>query len=153
MPLAFSTLTTIEQKEEGVLMKRFAVSIFVCLLAFVLQASAQTTSRQPTAPDNTKTNKRDRDQGRPTADQQKANRPDTEITREIRRAITNDKGLSTYAKNVKVITQNGNVTLRGPVRSAEDKSAIEAKATEVAGSGHVKSELQIASKQTGKATH
>jgi len=133
-------------------MKRFAGSIFVCFLALALQASAQ-TNRQPTAPDNTKTNKVDREQGRPTADQQKLNRSDSGITREIRRAITSDKALSTYAKNIKVITQNGNVTLRGPVRSEEDKSTIEAKATEVAGSGHVKNELEVAAKQNGKANH
>ena len=133
-------------------MKRFAGSIFVCLLAVALQASPQTPNR-PTAPDNTKTNKADRDQGRPTAEQQKANRSDTEITRDIRRAITSDKALSTYAKNVKVITQNGNVTLRGPVRSEQEKSAIEAKAAEVAGSGRVKNELEIAAKRTDKPNH
>jgi len=134
-------------------MKRFTGSILVCLLALALQASAQTTNRQPTAPDNTKVNKGDGDQGRPTADQQKNNRSDTEITRDVRHAITSDKALSTYAKNVKVVTQNGNVTLRGPVHSEEEKSAIEAKATEVAGAGHVKNELEVAAKQKDKQTH
>jgi len=95
------------------------------------------------APDNTKNNQRDRTQ--PTADQQKGNETDVEITRDIRRAITQDKNLSTYAKNIKIITQNGNVTLRGPVRSEEDKKAIEA--NEVAGATHVKSEIEIATKR------
>ena len=54
-----------------------------------------------------------------------------------------DKSLSTYAHNVKIITQNGQVTLKGPVRSEDEKRAIEAKATEVAGENKVTSELNI----------
>jgi hyperosmotically inducible protein len=54
-----------------------------------------------------------------------------------------DKSLSTYAHNVKVVTQDGQVTLKGPVRSEDEKKAIEAKATEVAGDGKVTSELNI----------
>ena len=55
----------------------------------------------------------------------------------------NDKSLSTYAHNVKVITQNGQVTLKGPVRSDDEKRAIEAKAAEIAGENKVTSELGI----------
>jgi len=111
--------------------------------------AAQNTNRQTTPPDNTRTNQRDRDKSHPTAGQQSGNSSDLQITRDIRRALTSDKSLSTYAKNIKIITQNGNVTLRGPVRSEQDKQAIEAKANEVA-PGHVKSEIQIAAKGTGK---
>jgi hyperosmotically inducible periplasmic protein len=124
-------------------MSRFVSSILVCILGLGLSVSAQVTKPQTTPPDNTKVNKRDQDQSRPTAGQQKENPPDREITRQIRRSITQDKDLSTYARNVKIITQNGNVTLRGPVRSEEEKKTIEAKANEVAGAGHVKSEIQI----------
>jgi hyperosmotically inducible periplasmic protein len=131
-------------------MTRFVGSVLFCVLAVAWPLSAQTTNRQPTAPDNTKVNKADRDQNRPTADQQKENRSDREITRQIRRSITQDKALSSYAHNVKIITQNGNVTLRGPVRSEEDKNAIEAKANEIAGNTHVKSEIQVVVKQTSK---
>jgi osmotically-inducible protein OsmY len=125
-------------------MSRLVSSILVCILGLGLSVSAQVTKPQTTPPDNTKVNKRDQDQSRPTAGQQKENRPDREITRLIRRSITQDKDLSTYAKNIKIITQNGNVTLRGPVRSEEEKKTIEAKANEVAGAGHVKSEIQLA---------
>jgi len=111
--------------------------------------SAQNTNRQTTPPDNTRTNQRDRDKSHPTAGQQSGNSSDLQITRDIRRALTSDKSLSTYAKNIKISTQNENVTLRGPVRSEQDKQAIEAKANEVA-PGHVKSEIQIAAKGTGK---
>ena len=133
-------------------MKRFASFLLMCMLGFGLSLTAQASNRQATPPDNTKTNKRDREQRQPTADQQNQNRPDREITRDIRRSITSDKGLSTYARNIKIITQNGNVTLRGPVRTEEEKRSIEAKANEVAGASHVKSEIEIATKQTGKKT-
>ena len=52
-----------------------------------------------------------------TADQQKGNGSDLQITQQIRQAILRDKSLSTYAHNIKIITQNGQVTLKGPVRS------------------------------------
>ena len=93
------------------------------------------------APDNTKTNK---DQTTPTADDQKMNASDRAITQKIRKAIHDDEGLSTYAHNIKVITQDGKVTLRGPVRSEEEKSNLEAKAVSVAGKGNVTNQLEIA---------
>jgi len=93
--------------------------------------------------DNTKVNKRDRNPGEATADQQKMNQPDRKITQEIRKAVMADKSLSTYAHNVKIITQNGTVTLKGPVRSDEEKKTIVAKATEVAGAGKVTDELTV----------
>ena len=95
------------------------------------------------APDNTKVNKRDQSKTDPTADQQKENASDLNITRRIRRAVMQDKSLSSYAHNVKIITQDGMVTLKGPVRSEEDKRAIEAKAKEIAGEDKVTSELEV----------
>jgi osmotically-inducible protein OsmY len=68
---------------------------------------------------------------------------DVEVTKRIRQAIVEDDRLSTEAKNVKVITQNGHVTLRGPVDSPTEKSAIENKAVQVAGTGRVTNELEI----------
>jgi hypothetical protein len=96
---------------------------------------------QQTPPDNTKQNK---DQTNPTADQQKMNPADRAITQKIRKAIHEDTTLSTYAHNVKIITQDGKVTLRGPVRSEDEKSNIEAKAVAVAGQGNVTNQLEIA---------
>lgn len=125
-------------------LNRLLITGFVSISCMALPLMAQTAKAQAGAPDNTTVNKGDRDTGRPTADQQKNDRSDVEITRQIRRSIAQDKGLSTYAKNVKVITQSGNVTLRGPVRSDEEKRSIEAKANDVAGAGHVKSELKVA---------
>jgi osmotically-inducible protein OsmY len=101
-------------------------------------------AQQSTAPaDNTTVNQRDRNPNEPTADQQKNTPSDRDITKQIREAIVKDKSLSTYAHNVKVITQNGQVTLKGPVRSDEEKRAIEAKATEIVGENKVTSELDI----------
>src|SRR5262249_31647559 len=85
------------------------------------------------APDNTKMNQRDRSASEPTADQQKENNSDRELTRQVRRAIVSDKSLSTYAHNVKIIAQNGTVTLKGPVKSEAEKTAVEQKAADAAG--------------------
>jgi hyperosmotically inducible protein len=100
-------------------------------------------TQQP-APDNSKTNQRDQDNGAPTADQQKMNPADRDIAKRIRMALHNDKALSTYAHNIKIISQDGKVTLRGPVRTDEEKRAIEAKATAVAGEGNVTNQLEVA---------
>jgi hyperosmotically inducible periplasmic protein len=116
------------------------------LLAAGSFAIAQDMSQTP-APDNTKINDRDRNSAQSTADQQKENRPDRDITRDIRRSIVQDKSLSTYAHNVKIISQSGMVTLKGPVRSEDEKSAIEAKAAEVVGKDKVVSQLEIKPKQ------
>ena len=80
-----------------------------------------------------------------TAQQQKENTTDRELTRQIRKALVADKSLSTYAHNIKVIAQNGTVTLKGPVKTDEEKKAIEAKAAEVAGGADkIKSEIEVA---------
>src|SRR6202171_2984083 len=97
-----------------------------------------------TAPDNTKVNTRDRAKGAVTADQQKENASDRDITQKIRQSLMKDKALSSYAHNVKVIAQDGQVTLKGPVRSDDERQAVEAKATEVAGAGHVTDQMSVA---------
>src|ERR1700730_654744 len=108
----------------------------VCTMIAIL-AIAQTP------PDNTKVNTRDRAPGAVTADQQKNNAGDREITRKIRQSLMKDKALSRYAHNVKVIAQDGQVTLKGPVRSDDEKRTVEAKATEVAGAGHVTNDMSV----------
>jgi osmotically-inducible protein OsmY len=102
-------------------------------------ALAQSNTEQ-TAPDNTKTNK----QNKPTADQQQENPADRQITQKIRHSVVQDKSLSTYAHNVKIITQNGDVTLKGPVNTPEEKQSIEDKAAAVAGQGHVTDQIEVA---------
>jgi hyperosmotically inducible protein len=91
--------------------------------------------------DNTKMNK---DQSSPAADQQKMNPADRALTQKIRKSIHDDKNLSTYAHNIKIISQDGKVTLRGPVRSEDEKNNLQAKAVAAAGEGNVTNELDIA---------
>jgi hyperosmotically inducible periplasmic protein len=98
------------------------------------------------APDNSKTNQQDREKGSTTADQQAENQADRDLTKKIRKSIVDDKNLSTYAHNVKIIARGGTVVLKGPVRSEEEKTAIEAKAVEIAGAANVKNELTVKSK-------
>jgi hyperosmotically inducible protein len=117
-------------------------ALFAGLLFGGLAIAAAQDPASPT-PDNTKVNERDRNANEPTADQQKENRSDRNITQQVRQALVKDKSLSTYAHNVKVITQNGRVTLKGPVRSEEEKKAVEAKAEEVAGAGKVTDQLDV----------
>ena len=110
--------------------------------AALFAAPALPQDAQPPAPANSKVNKQEREGD--TADKQKMNPADRETARKIRSAIHDDKTLSTYAHNVKVIVQNGQVTLKGPVRSEEEKSAVETKAVAVAGAGNVTNNLKVA---------
>jgi hyperosmotically inducible protein len=109
-------------------------------------SGAAPTQSAPDSADNTKVNQRDRSKSEPTADQRKENKSDRELARQVRRALFQDKSFSTYAHNVKVITQNGMVTLKGPVHSDQEKQAIEAKAAEVAGPDKVTNQLEVKSK-------
>jgi hyperosmotically inducible periplasmic protein len=86
-------------------------------------AGAQDSSQRP-SPDNTKINERDKNSSEPTADQQKENPSDRDITQQIRKAIVKDKSLSTYTHNVKIISQNGMVTLKGPVQSEAESMQL-----------------------------
>jgi hyperosmotically inducible protein len=115
----------------------------IFLLISSMLGSAWILAQEPAPADNTKVNQRDQYPNQPTADQQKDNRSDRDITQQIRRALVNDKSLSTYAHNVKIVTENGQVTLKGPVRSGEEKRSIETKAAEIAGQDKVTSELDI----------
>ncbi len=96
----------------------------------------------PVAPDNTKVNKRDRSDAALTPMDQSNNQADLDITQKIRKAVMADSSLSFTAKNVKIITQNGKVTLRGPVNNAEERNAIEAAARKVAGA-QVDNQLEV----------
>ena len=115
--------------------------------------SAQTTpttvpsspsSMSTTPPDNTKTNKPDAYNSTGTSDKQSNDATDLNLTKQIRQSVLDDKALSTYAHNVKIVSVGGNVTLSGVVRSDDEKSAIEMKADAVAGKDHVVNKLKVA---------
>jgi hyperosmotically inducible protein len=121
-----------------------SVTVLMLSMPIVPMIIARDFQDSPKPPaDNTKTNQRDRDRSAPTADQQKVNPSDREITRNIRASVHKDKSLSTYAHNVKIITQGGKVTLKGPVRSDAEKANIAAKAIAVAGDGNVDNQLDV----------
>ena len=120
-------------------MKRLTINALLAQLVLLgslgtlwAQQDTNTNQDQPAA-DNTKVNQRDRNKSEPTADQQKETAADRQLTQQIRKALVKDKALSTYGHNIKIITQNGMVTLKGPVKSEEEKQAIEAKAADIAG--------------------
>ena len=98
---------------------------------------------QATQPDNTRANKADRQTSEPTADQAKNNHSDRETMAKIRKAIMRDKSLSSDAHNVKVVAQNGAVTLSGPVHSEQEKKAVEEKAAAVAGRDNVTNQITV----------
>jgi osmotically-inducible protein OsmY len=93
----------------------------------------ETRDSSEMAPDNTAVNKRDRNAGEVTADQQKENTADQELTAQIRQSVMADESLSTNAQNIKIISQNGAVTLKGPVDSESERRSIVAKAIAVTG--------------------
>jgi hyperosmotically inducible periplasmic protein len=107
---------------------KLAASAALAVLCSVPLAVAQASPQS--APDNSQQNQNHTK----TADSQPNTAADRATTAKVRKAIVEDKGLSTYAHNVKIITMNGQVTLKGPVKSEEEKQTIASKAAEVAGS-------------------
>jgi len=94
--------------------------------------------------DNTGINKENQAQNELTAEQQGETKEDIQTTQDIRRVIVKDKSLSTYAHNVKIITIGGMVTLKGPVKSEEEKMTVETIAAQIAGNAKITSEIEIA---------
>jgi hyperosmotically inducible periplasmic protein len=98
-----------------------------------------TQSTNQTAPDNSGQNKNQQS----TADAQSNANSDLQTTAQIRKAIIADKSLSTYAHNVKIITVNGAVTLKGPVSSEDEKQKVASDATSVVSSDKLTNELTV----------
>ena len=100
-------------------------------------------SQTAVEPDNSGRNVRDRNDQTKTAGDQSESEADRTISQNIRQALTADDSLSTNGKNAKIITIDGTVTLRGPVKSDKEKSAIGAKAQQIAGVKNVDNQLEI----------
>ena len=105
-------------------------------------AKAQTQAAK-TSPDNTERNVQDRSGATLTPGDQSESKADLDLTQRVRQAVVADDSLSTNAHNVKIITSNGVVTLRGPVNSTKEKANIDAKAQQIAGATKVDSQLEI----------
>jgi hyperosmotically inducible protein len=121
-------------------MKRTILAL-ACLSAVSLAASAADNAK--TKPDNTAVNERDRSGETQTSGDQSNNSADLKITQAIRQALMKDSELSTTAKNVKIITNNGQVTLRGPVKNAREKAKIDQLAKSAAGGAHINDQLDV----------
>lgn len=131
---------------------RHMVRVAVVMGCVSLSGLSVAQAQQPPAPDNSKVNARDRRPSQVTADQQKNNKTDLEITRQIRKALVADKSLSTYAHNIKIVTRDGKVTLKGPVRSEDEKQIVEAKAAEIAGATNITNQVSVAPKRQTHGT-
>ncbi len=124
-------------------MKRTALT-FLCLSAFALSAIAEdNTDATPTPADNSGRNTRDRSGDSKTSGDQSNSSDAIKITAAIRRAVMDDDSLSMTAKNVKIITADGVVTLRGPVETAAEKATIAKLAEANAGGAKVMDQLEI----------
>jgi hyperosmotically inducible periplasmic protein len=124
-------------------LKRIALTLILTSALLGVGTLTMAQDSPPVAPDNSAVNARDRAPGAMTAGQQSNAKSDVEITREIRRAVVKDHSLSMLAHNVKIVSANGNVTLRGPVKTEEEKTAIASKAQAIAGAGKVDDQLEV----------
>ena len=111
-----------------------------CLSSFSLAASAGDEKAEP---DNTAINERDRSGETKTSGDQSNSSADLKTTQAIRQALMKDGELSATAKNIKVLTADGHVTLRGPVKSAQEKTKIEQLAKSAAGGAQIDNQLDV----------
>ena len=121
-------------------MKRTLLAL-ACLSAFSLAAVA--ADNKKAEPDNTATNERDRSGETKTSGDQSNSSADLKTTQAIRQGLMKDRELSTTAKNIKVITANGHVTLRGPVKTAQEKAKIDRLARSAAGGAQIDDQLEV----------
>ena len=121
-------------------MKRTLLAL-ACLSALSLAAFA--SDNEKAKPDNTSTNERDRSGETKTSGDQSNSSADLKITQAIRQALIKDNQLSTTAKNIKVITANGQVTLRGPVKTAQEKARVDQLAKSAAGGAPIVDQLDV----------
>lgn len=120
-------------------MKRTLV-VLACLTAVT---SAVMAADEKTKTDNTSINERDRSSETQTSGDQSNSSADLKITQAIRQALVKDSELSTTAKNIKIIADNGQVTLRGPVKNAQEKAKIDQLARSAAGGAKINDQLDV----------
>ena len=120
----------------------------ILALAFLSAVSlaALAADNEKTKPDNTAINERDRSSDTQTSGDQSNSPADLKITQAIRQALMKNGELSTTSKNIKVITSNGQVTLRGPVKTAQEKAKIDQLAKSAAGGAQIEDQLEVTNK-------
>ena len=124
-------------------MKKLPLMLAVGALAFPLVFTQPAQPASAADADNTKRNTRDADGTTLTPLDQGESEADRTITQQIRKAVVADGNLSTNAQNVKIITRDGVVTLRGPVKSPEEKATIASFAQKTGGVKRVDNQLEI----------
>jgi osmotically-inducible protein OsmY len=129
--------------KRAVLLLSLVLFVLGGLIGMAYPSEGTTASPAQTPSDNTGRNVRDRGGTTLTPGDQSENEADRTLTQQIRKAVVSDDSLSITAKNVKIITQDGLVTLRGPVNSPQEKQAIEQKAHQIAGMNKVDSQLEV----------
>ena len=117
----------------------YLVAAAGAVLSLSIVAVAASVQDQNPKPDNSAQNKNQNQ----TAQNQSSAASDRELTAKVRKAIIADKDLSTYAHNIKIITQNGTVTLKGPVKSDEEKQKIESDAAGVVSRDSIVNQLTV----------
>jgi osmotically-inducible protein OsmY len=140
-------MKTQPMKERGFM--RIALGLVLAFLVVGCSKTEQSKTEQPSQTvavpaDNSGRNERDRNEATKTAGDQAENESDRTISQNIRQAIGKDDSVSTNGKNAKIITVDGTVTLRGPVKSEQEKTNIGAKAQQIAGVKSVDNQLEIA---------
>ena len=134
-------------------MKQTTLSL-LCVAALAISASAEDQKQKSNEPkqdgtssaqavDNTGRNERDRSGDTMTSGDQSNSPEDIKITAAIRRAVVGDDSLTMTATNVKIITANGVVTLRGPVKTEAEKTRIGQIAAKNAGGAKVENQLEV----------
>src|SRR5580765_4294006 len=113
------------------------------LASIIITSLSAMADEEKTNADNTAINQRDRSGETATSGDQSNSSADLKITQAIRQALMKDGELSTTAKNIKVITANGQVTLRGPVNNAQEKAKIDQLAKSAAGGAHIDDQLDV----------
>jgi hyperosmotically inducible periplasmic protein len=121
------------------LMKR-TLLVLACLSTVSVAAMA---ADDKTKPDNTSINERDRSRETQTSGDQSNSSADLKTTQAIRQALMKDSELSTTATNIKLITNNGQVTLRGPVKNAQEKAKIDKLARSAADGAKIDDQLDV----------
>src|ERR1700730_2112648 len=131
-------------------MKIILLPIFgAILLVYSSQGQQPTATPRDTAAsdsteaDNTKRNSSEQNKNTDTAEKQSNSKDDLGLTQKIRQAVMKDGSLSMNAKNIKIIAQDGKITLKGPVDSQQEKDTIAGKAGEIAGKDKIDNQLEV----------
>jgi hyperosmotically inducible periplasmic protein len=127
-------------------MKKILLPLFAsCLMVYSSQGQQATPApgERTTEADNTKSNSSEQNKNTETAEKQRNSKDDLTLTQKVRQAVIKDGSLSMNAKNVKIITQDGKITLKGPVDSQQEKDTIGTEAGEIAGKDKVDNQLEV----------